>query len=655
MERVWRKGDCFPNGARIWEIIDSGGMGTVYLIKQDGETEIRVAKTYKAEFFKDPEQVQKFLFEAKVLIDLPPHPNIVTADVVLRIEEIPFIIMEYIPKGNLASYIRSCSVEKALLYAIQICEGMAYLHGSKGNENAGIVHCDLKPSNILIGERGNVKVSDFGLSKILRTKQNHPDQTKNGGRIMGTAAYMSPEHFLGMDYVDFTSDIYSFGVVLYELLAKRLPFEKSGNNVQELLDNFQKHHQNSTPIKLREINNSLPISIEHLVMSCLEKSPGNRPQKFGEIKGTLIDIYSSLTGNTYFTVKENSLIETAPSRITRSYYHIGDYDGAIKMADEALLGYLSDDQRVEVLNLKGQALESLGKYEDSIVQYDLALKIAPEAAFVWNNKGGAYNWMKKFDEGIECLEKSIAFDPNDWAPYHNMGVAIDMKGNHEASLEWFDRALKINPVHVNSLASKGNVLQKLERFDDAIEYEQRALAINPRDANAINNLCVIYQKKGDLESALRYADQIIDLDLRLPLAWNNKAKILFQAGQYDNALDTIEKGFEYANDKVEILKLKVIILLNLLKIRAEPKYHELTHQTLLRILEIEPEDEFARGYSDLFQSIMLSSEENIEAAEESDSKGEYLLNIGQIEKAIPFFKRSIELNPQFMSPYNNLV
>lgn len=202
---------------KVIEKLGEGGMGEVFLA-EDTQLDRKVAlKFLPPQYTEDPEINARFKREAKAAAALN-HPNIITIHEIGEHEGKAFIAMEYVAGQSLRKIMdtnltKLQQFSKVLDYASQICEGLNEAH------QAGIVHRDIKPDNILLDAKGRVKIADFGLAKAQgRTKLTEE------GSTMGTLNYMSPEQLNAAD-VDHRSDIWSFGVVLYEMITDRTPFE----------------------------------------------------------------------------------------------------------------------------------------------------------------------------------------------------------------------------------------------------------------------------------------------------------------------------------------------------------------------------------------------------------------------------------------------
>jgi serine/threonine protein kinase len=227
---------------------------------------------------------RRFLQEARAASALN-HPNIATVYDIAEEGGVHYIAMEYVEGRPLNTLIprEGLDVEKALRYAVQIAEALAAAH------NAGIVHRDVKPGNVIVTGQGTVKVLDFGLAKLAEPARGLAEMTTQTapataeGLIVGTVAYMSPEQAEGKP-VDARSDIFSFGCVLYEMLTGRRPFE-GDSKISTLAAILQKE-----PAPVRELVPAVPAEVERVVMRCLRKDPARRFQTMADLKVALEEL-----------------------------------------------------------------------------------------------------------------------------------------------------------------------------------------------------------------------------------------------------------------------------------------------------------------------------------------------------------------------------
>jgi eukaryotic-like serine/threonine-protein kinase len=232
---------------QILKHLGSGGMGDVYLA-HDSQLERTVAlKILPAEVASDPERMRRFVREAKAASAID-HPNIVHVYEINQTENVNFISMQYVEGQTLRNKIdgRPLPIDELLQAAIQISDALTEAHAR------GIIHRDIKPANIMISSKGQVKLLDFGLARIDKiTASSEDSQTETvsktkSGIVIGTVAYMSPEQALGKG-VDHRTDIFSTGIVLYEMATGQPPF--SGQNPMETIDKIL-HHQPESIVRM---------------------------------------------------------------------------------------------------------------------------------------------------------------------------------------------------------------------------------------------------------------------------------------------------------------------------------------------------------------------------------------------------------------------
>ncbi len=254
---------------RLVAPIGSGGMGDVWKAIDTRLNREVAIKLIDAEHVAEPERRRRLLREARLASALN-HPNTVTIYDVHSGDPVDFIAMEYIPGVTLRQLLQAgrIALKLAVDYAIQIADGIAAAHA------AGIVHRDIKPGNIMLGDDGRVRVLDFGLARIAEAAASDaPDHHDSGltksGVAVGTPAYMSPEQALA-EPVDARSDVFSFGIVLYEMLAGVSPFQ-GGDRARA----FRKLLHDSPP-PLADFVPGVPPGIEIVARTCLEKDPARR-------------------------------------------------------------------------------------------------------------------------------------------------------------------------------------------------------------------------------------------------------------------------------------------------------------------------------------------------------------------------------------------
>ena len=254
----------FPS-LEIIKLIGAGGMGAVYKARQTGLDRVVALKVLPEEFGHDHKFALRFTREARTLAKLS-HPNIVSVFEFGNVEDTYYFLMEYVEGTTLREGIRAGELapEHALAIVPQLCDALQYAH------DKGVIHRDIKPENILMGVDGTVKVADFGLARILGN-DGQQDFLTGTHQVMGTPRYMAPEQFAGTRRVDHRADIYSLGVVIYEMLTGELPIGRFAAPSEKV---------------------QIDVRLDQVVLRTLEQEPQRRYQHASEIKKDVSSITS---------------------------------------------------------------------------------------------------------------------------------------------------------------------------------------------------------------------------------------------------------------------------------------------------------------------------------------------------------------------------
>lgn len=302
----------------LLELIGVGGMADIYRARDIQENRIVAVKILKTEFAGSDEFLRRFRNESKA-IALLSHPNIVKIYDVGFTEKVQFIVMEYVDGITLTDYIEQQGVLKwrdAVHFTVQILRALQHAH------DRGIVHRDVKSSNIMLLRDGTIKVMDFGIARFNR--ENNKTMSE---KTIGSVHYISPEQARG-DITDERSDIYSVGVMLYEMLTGKKPYDGDTPVAIAL------KHMQSTPQKPTELNSTIPEGLEQIVLRAMQKEPSARYQTAGEMitdleefkknPGIVFDYkYNSTDGTAKFADK-NPAVEQEKQR--RKNMVVEDYD-----------------------------------------------------------------------------------------------------------------------------------------------------------------------------------------------------------------------------------------------------------------------------------------------------------------------------------------
>ncbi len=273
------RGSTFADRYDVLEEIGRGGMGRVYKVF-DRRIKVEVAlKLLRPDIADDPKVVERFSNELKFARKIV-HKNIGRMYDLGEAEGVLYITMEFVPGEDLKGFIKRAgqlSIGKTIAIVEQVCEGLAEAH------KLGVVHRDLKPQNIMIDKSGNAHIMDFGIARSMSA-----EGITDVGVIVGTPEYMSPEQVGGED-VDQRSDLYSLGVILYEMVTGRVPFQADSAFAVGM------KHKSEIPQAPRAIYPQIPESLNRLVMRCLEKERNKRFQTAEEILSELKVIKETIT------------------------------------------------------------------------------------------------------------------------------------------------------------------------------------------------------------------------------------------------------------------------------------------------------------------------------------------------------------------------
>lgn len=263
------------NRYQLLQTLGAGGMAVVYHAKDLNLERYVAVKILRPDFSKDEAFRKRFHQEAKAAANLT-HPNIVTVhDFGLEGEQL-FIIMEHIAGPHLKKVIQEkekLGINESIDLMIQAAAGIGYAH------RAGFVHCDVKPHNMLVTPDNRLKVTDFGIARALASIK--PDEKSN--IVWGSPQYLSPEQANG-EAPSPASDVYSLGVILYEMLTGKLPFFAKDPN------DMIRHHIETKPVPPKLINPEIPVALEQIILKVLSKEPAARyrtADQFGRVLESL--------------------------------------------------------------------------------------------------------------------------------------------------------------------------------------------------------------------------------------------------------------------------------------------------------------------------------------------------------------------------------
>lgn len=291
-------GSTFAGRYQIIEELGKGGVGKVYKAL-DTEIKEKVAlKLIKPEIAADKKTIERFRNELKFARKIR-HKNVCQMYDLNRKGETHYITMEYVPGEDLKSFMKrskQLSIPTAVSLTKQVCEGLAEAH------QLGVVHRDMKPQNIMIDREGNAHIMDFGIARMMSASELTEE-----GAVIGTPDYMSPEQVDGKE-ADQRADLYSLGVIVYEMVTGQVPFK--GDSAMSVA----LKHKTEAPPSPRELNAQVPESLSRLILKCVEKDKEQRYQRAEDVLSDLVNIEKEIAGEIETTKERKPDISISAER-----------------------------------------------------------------------------------------------------------------------------------------------------------------------------------------------------------------------------------------------------------------------------------------------------------------------------------------------------
>jgi serine/threonine protein kinase len=471
---VYKKGDFIGKNYEVLGVLGLGGFSVVYLVYSHESETAYALKTLRDQFLRDEETRQQFRKEAKLWIHLERHPHIVTASFIDDLEGRLYIGMEYVAPdeeglNSLEGYFvrHAPDLNQSLRWAVQFCHGMEYAHGR------GIrCHRDIKPANIMITRDHLVKITDFGFADVIdasqaRLRLEAPFHHRRGVEEQtgfGTPAYMPPEQFRNAARCDARSDIYSFGVVLYQMASRgKIPFAEAIRGVgveQDAAQMWKEMHRLHTEASAAPLASPLyPIA-----QRCLQKEPSKRYQSFRELRNDLDELMKRQTG-------------------------------------EILVPHETKELEAWELYNKAFSLGSLGQLEEAIGYYDRVLELEPKNTNAWNNRGVCCQKLGRTEEALRCYDKAIEADRHNGSARSNKGSILYSLGRFADAIVHLNKALEIDPTNESSWLNRAMAEDRLGLGNEAIQSFQKFIDLKP--AQYATHLDYARKRMNELQSSVK--------------------------------------------------------------------------------------------------------------------------------------------------------
>ncbi len=644
--------------------VGAGGMGEVYRARDTRLARDVALKVLPAAVAADPERLARFEREARTVAVLN-HPNIVTIHSIEEADGVRFLTMELVEGDSLDQRVTPAGLppRTTLQWALALADALAAAH------ERGIVHRDLKPANIMISRDGRLKVLDFGLAKL---EDDHVSDSSMhtqaltarapisaAGQVVGTAPYMAPEQIRG-EKVDARADLFSFGVVLYELLTGRRPF--AGRTAADVSSSILR----DLPATMKSVRPDLPPSLDRIVGRCLEKERERRFATASDLRAELEGVRRELESSVASVAGGTGAAAVAPSLAVLPFANMSADPENEYFSDgltEELLNVLARNPGLRVVG-RTSSFAFKGKQEDlreighklgvatllegSVRKAGNRVRITVQLVKV---SDGFHLWSETFDRVLD----DIFAVQDEIAKCVSLAMNVTLLGTSTAApapqhAETFE--LLLHAHHFAQQQSEASVVRAIALYDEAI-------AKVPGDARAWAGLafCRLTQYwRGELagrpevyQQAKAAVDRAVALDPNLPQAWETMAmalgpvefrwseahdairrahtlapgngSILMMLGHFEAVRGDIEEGLALSERALALDPLSANNVLNRGRLLAWTHRNAEAEVVVRRALELSPG--IGSGWSQLAWSLLYQGklEEAAEAARHEARRG----------------------------------
>jgi serine/threonine protein kinase/Tfp pilus assembly protein PilF len=547
------RGSVFAGRYEIIEELGKGGMGKVYRVEDTKVKEEVALKLIKPEISADKKTIERFRNELKIARKIR-HKNVCAMFDLGEEKGSHYITMEYVSGEDLKTLIRRVKVDikTSIKIAKQVCEGLSEAH------RLGVVHRDLKPSNIMIDKEGDVRIMDFGIARTFESKG-----ITDAGLMIGTPDYMSPEQAEGMD-VDQSSDIYSLGIILYEMIAGQLPFD--GDTPLSVV----MKHKSEKPRDPKFMNPQIPDDLSSLILKCIEKEKKNRYQSAENLLSDITRIEMAIDSQVKkktdkiseaafigYSEGKNSIavlpfVDLSPEK-DQEYFCDGLAEELISVL--SMISELQVVARTSAFSFKGKnvdireigrKLNVLTMLEGSVRKSGNRLRITAQLI---NTEDGFHLWTERYDremDDIFAIQDDISL-----AIVNSLKLKL-LRAEKEAVVKRHTENIEAYNLYLHGryLLNKST----RESLTQAIQYFEQAIAMEPKYSKAIAGISLAHFQHGILHfcpakeafpQAKNYAVKALQIDETIAVVHTALANIkMFYDWEWEEAEKEIKRALE---------------------------------------------------------------------------------------------------------------
>jgi tetratricopeptide (TPR) repeat protein/predicted Ser/Thr protein kinase len=692
---------------RILRRLGRGGMGTVYQAEDPDLQRTVALKVPRLDRMEDDKFAwQRFVREARAAAKIR-HPHVCPIYDVGEHDGVPFVVMAYVEGRSLADRLADgerLADDEAVQLISQVAEALAVVH------EQGIIHRDLKPANILLDGAGQAVLTDFGLARPTEDVEHLTAE----GTLLGTPRYMAPEQAAGeTQRVGIGTDIYSLGVILYELLVGRLPFK---GPLASLLYQVAYEHT-PPPSQFRE---NLNKDLERIILKAMARRPEDRYRDARELLRALNEWRTSSNVTIRDTDETKPIAPTSPATVVRSDLpggcsvkvlvsrpHAASGELSIKVSEQrqtkrkrrrltvritvafsllfavvglgslawyGLLGLTLERQSevawqpenrpageklfAEAQNERGRVLLEKGDLAQAIAAFQEALRLKKDFPEAHNNLGSALEKKGDLNGAIAACNEALRLKKDFPEAHYNLGKALYAKKNLKGAIDEYQQAIALNPTYVLPYNDLGNVLRDKKDLAGAIAAYQKAITIDPKCALAHINLGAALKAQGDLKGAIACYTKALTLDPKLALAHTNLGVALKAQGNVKGAVASYRKALE-SDPTFAPAHYNLGVAL---QAQGDVSGAVACYQ---KALDLDPK--YAKAHNNLGNALYRQGDVKgaivcYHMALELDPKdalahnnlGAALADQGDVKGAIPCYQKALDLDPKYAKAHNNL-